>query len=451
MNLFDGKRLPASAFRLDAKGLRAARYSDKYFYNIALMLRRLSGAGYRYSGSNPAPQLEGMDLKRVAVGDVHVEMQWFPRRKPRALVAGVDKALAILQAATGYFDSRGKWVSTYKALEVWAAPDGSVADYGGDPMKVTPVLKVRGRYRDFAVLETPTIGALTRASRIATNVYEVLEAARGRTVLFFPARFDAHELQADDGYAYHLAVQRYNQDYAANLQPFVSTDAQAQHWEGRGGGTVAHAAISSFLGDLPELMLQFAATLDPDVPRIALVDFHNDCIRDSVYTMKAMFSRWMELTAQGRHDEARRYKLVGVRPDTAGELRDFAVSATGDPHEDFGVTPRLVFAMREAMDNAWKEWNLPVEYEEHARKWCREVKIVATGGFTPQRIRWFEERGAPVDIYGVGSHLLSNCKACGTNTDYTADVVRVRIGRRWVDLAKVGRQACENPALERVQ
>ena len=65
--------------------------------------------------------------------------------------------------------------------------DGFVAPYDGDPRRVTPVLKVRGRYRDFAPLETPTLGALTRAnSRIATNVYEVLKAAGGKEVLFFP-------------------------------------------------------------------------------------------------------------------------------------------------------------------------------------------------------------------------------------------------------------------------
>ena len=33
----------------------------------------------------------------------------------------------------------------------------------------------------------------------------------------------------------------------------------------------------------------------------------------------------------------------------------------------------------------------------------------------------------PADIYGVGSWLLSSCDVCGTNNDFTADVVRVRI------------------------
>ena len=35
----------------------------------------------------------------------------------------------------------------------------------------------------------------------------------GKEVLFFPARFDAHEVQAGDGYSYHIAVQLFNQTH----------------------------------------------------------------------------------------------------------------------------------------------------------------------------------------------------------------------------------------------
>jgi len=73
-----------------------------------------------------------------------------------------------------------------------------------------------------------------------------------------------------------------------------------------------------------------------------------------------------------------------------------------------------------------------------------------TGGFSPEKIRRFEELGVPVDVYGVGSWLLSNCASDGTNNDFTADVVRVRLDGEWVDMAKVGRRPCDNPLLERV-
>ena len=55
------------------------------------------------------------------------------------------------------------------------------------------------------------------------------------------------------------------------------------------------------------------------------------------------------------------------------------------------------------------------------------MKIVVSGGFNPDKIRWFEELDVPVDIYGVGSSLMSNDDALGTNTDFTADVVRIKI------------------------
>jgi nicotinate phosphoribosyltransferase len=54
-------------------------------------------------------------------------------------------------------------------------------------------------------------------------------------------------------------------------------------------------------------------------------------------------------------------------------------------------------------------------------------------------------------VYGVGSSFLSNSTVEGTNTDFTADVVRVCVQGRWVPLAKVGRAPAENPALQRVQ
>ncbi len=68
-------------------------------------------------------------------------------------------------------------------------------------------------------------------------------------------------------------------------------------------------------------------------------------------------------------------------------------------------------------------------------------------GFTPRKIRDFEENNVPADVYGVGSYLFSNSSEDGTNNDFTADIVRVKIGGAWHDLAKVGRHVGENPAL----
>ncbi|HMP39445.1 MAG TPA: nicotinate phosphoribosyltransferase [Roseiflexaceae bacterium] len=451
MSIFDNRRLNGESFKLDGERMRAGWYSDKYFENIVGMLSSLAQRDYQFSGHSTRLNSLGIDPRGMDIGNIEVEMQWFTRRRPFSLVAGVDKALAMLQCCTGSIDADGTFINTADTLEIEAVHDGVLVRYDGDPMHVRPVLRVRGRYRDFALLETPTLGALTRATRIATNVYNVLVAARGKPVLFFPARFDAHEVQAADGYAYNIAVQRFNMDYGHELGSFISTDAQGDWWGGLGGGTVAHAAIAAFLGDTVECMLAFAETRPVEIPRIALIDFDNDSIGTTLAVMDAMFARYRELIDSGNHEAAQRFKLFGVRPDTSGTQRDISVPPLGDRALDMGVNPRLVFFLRQAIDDAWQRWDLGSDWRERAGQWCRDVKIVVTGGFGPQKIRRFEELGVPVDVYGVGSSLFSNSAEEGTNNDFTADIVRVRVADRWYPLSKIGRQACENPDLLRIQ
>lgn len=446
MSIFDNKRLTNETFKLDIERMRRGWYSDKYFENINRMLTTLSKEKYVYAGKyHNLPN--GVSPEQIAVGDIEVEMQWFTRRMGKTTVVGVDKSLAMLRHCTGYFEG-DRFIDTSDKLEVWAVHDGTTVKYDGDPSKVQPVIKVRGRYRDFALLETPTLGILTRSSRVATNVYETLVASRGKPVLFFPARFDMHEVQAADGYAYNIAVQRFNLDKESDLGPFVSTDAQGDWWGGAGGGTVAHAAIASFLGDTAEAMMQFANILPARIPRIALVDFNNDSVRDSLRVLDSLFAKYREWMDAKNEEEAKKYKLYGVRLDTSGSLRDVSVQPLGDPALDLGVNPRLVFNVRQAIDNAWERWNLPARWKEAAQEYCRSVKIVVSGGFNPEKIRKFEKLEVPVDIYAVGSYLFNNSDA--TSTDYTADVVRVKIHDQWIDMAKVGRKVGENENLERV-
>ncbi|PID85393.1 MAG: nicotinate phosphoribosyltransferase [Chloroflexi bacterium] len=445
MSLFNNERLTNKVFKLDVERMRRGWYSDKYFANILAMLQGVSEAG-GYQGQYARGI--GQDPLGLNVGDLEVEVQFFTRRRGKTVIVGVDKALSMLRHCTGYFDENDDWVETWSALQVTAVHDGSITEYHGDPLQVQPVIRIHGRYRDFALLETPMLGILSRSSRIATNVYQVLRAARGKQVLFFPARFDLHEVQAADGYAYDIAVARFNREFQGELRSLVSTDAQGDWWGGAAGGTVAHAAIACFLGDTAAAMMAFAEHRPAEIPRIALVDFNNDSVRDSLRTMKGMFTRYAERMAAGQRDEAQKFVLYGVRLDTSGSLRDVSVPPLGDPALDLGVTPRLVFNVRQALDSAWESWDISPEQEEMAKAYCRNVQIVVTGGFNPEKIERFEKLGVPADIYGVGSSLLANDKR--TNTDFTADVVRVCVNGRWVDMAKIGRAPTENSDLEPV-
>lgn len=442
MSVFTGKRIDKEEFNIDVKGIREGLYTDDYFNNTVKILQELSKNDYIFKGET---KLEDISDTAINTGDIIVEQQIFTRRKPFSLVAGVDECLAILEECTGYYDDDGKFINTYNELEVEAVEDGTFAYYNGDPKNVQPVIKIRGRYRDFANLETVLLGILTEGTRVATNVYNTLLATRGKNILFFPARFTYYKTQALHGYAYQLAVLSYNKKYGARSNPVVSTQAQGKLWNGVGKGTMAHATIASFLGDVKETMLQFSKIIDPTVPRVALVDFDNDCVKDTLRTMEAMFQKYWQLYKEDK-EEAKKYKLFGVRPDTSGNMRDKSIEPIGEKRLDQGVNPRLVWKLRKEIDLAYKSWAIPFEAIQIAREWCQEVNIIVTGGFSIDKINWFEEENVPVDSYGVGSSLLENSKA--TNNDFTADTVRVRIDSEWYPLAKEGRCSCDNPALQ---
>jgi len=126
----------------------------------------------------------------------------------------------------------------------------------------------------------------------------------------------------------------------------------------------------------------------------------------------------------GSSTRALKDRLWGVRLDTSGQLVDRALWNEMGDFDPRGVNERLVRKVREALD----------------RDGFEQVRIVASGGFTVDRIRAFEEAGVPVDAYGVGSSLIR-----GEN-DFTGDIV-LTDGRA---TAKVGRRFRSNDRLELV-
>jgi nicotinate phosphoribosyltransferase len=456
MSKFDGKRLPIETFKMTDEvidKLRRGWYSDEYFNNTIKVLTELSKAGYTFGEKEN--DLQGVvSVSDVRNGDIEVEMQFFTRRKPFSVVAGVDEALAILKVATGYFDENGNFVNTYDQLEIEAVEDGDIVTYDGDPLNVKPVLKIRGRYRDFGHLETVLLGVMAVPTRIATNVYNVLVAAKGKPVLFFPARFDHYKMQGVDGYAYWIAIQRYEMDYGKRQNVAISTNEQGDWWGGKAGGTISHATIACFLGNTAEAMMQFAKYMPVETPRIALVDFHNDCVGESLKVIREMWNEYWRLYKEGKYEEAQKYKLFAVRPDTSGNMRDKSIEPIFDKELDNGVNPRLVHILRKKINEYWPELIKGYSYSDFqeakplAKAYCEDIKIVVTGGFNAEKIRRFEEVHAEVDIYGVGSSLLENSSATGTNNDFTADIVRVKIKDKFYPLAKAGRGVAYNKDLK---
>ena len=109
------------------------------------------------------------------------------------------------------------------------------------------VMTIEGDYSLFAHLETVYLGCLARRTLVMRNVHEVVEAADGKPILYFPARHDHWLVQTGDGWAAHVAG-----------AIGVSTDAQASWWGGRGVGTVPHGLIAAYGGDTALAARKFA-------------------------------------------------------------------------------------------------------------------------------------------------------------------------------------------------
>jgi len=346
-------RLDPSIFHLPVERMRAGYYSDKYFVRTRDILLA--------NGNRP-----------------RVTMQVFG--KQHAYLGGVDEAIAILkQCAIEWND-----------LVVHALYDGDEIE----PWET--VMLIEGPYDAFAHLETLYLGVLARRTKVGTNTRRVVDAARPKEVMFFPARHDHWLVQTGDGYAAHIAG-----------AIGVSTDAQASWWGSEGVGTVPHALIAAYGGDTVRATRLFAEHIPESVRVVTLVDFDNDCVGTSLACARALGPR-----------------LYGVRLDTSETIVDRSIIPEMGTFKPTGVNPQLVRNVRGALD----------------REGFTHVRIVVSGGFTVEKIRQFEEQQVPVDAYGVGSSLYQG------RFDFTADVVLVDAR----PVAKVGRVYRPNPRLERV-
>ncbi len=356
-------RLAPSVFRLPVEKIRDGYYSDAYF-NLTKSL--LEADGHH-------PQ---------------VLMQVFQRDE--SILGGIDEAVAILKQCAGHYEG-DQWVTGWENLEVRALHEGDeIAEW-------ETVMTIEGDYSEFAHLETVFLGVLARRTLIMRNVREVVEAAGGKPILYFPARHDHWLVQTGDGWSAHIGG-----------SIGVSTDAQASWWGGRGIGTVPHGLISAYGGDTALAARKFADRFGRDMNVTVLVDFENDSVKTTLEVARALGE-----------------DLWGVRLDTSDKLADESLRRKYGDDAPTGVAAELVELVRAELDQAG----------------FGDVHIVVSGGFTAERIRSFEASGVPVDSYGVGSSLIR-----GSN-DFTADVV-MNNGK---PAAKVGREYRPNPRLELVR
>jgi nicotinate phosphoribosyltransferase len=255
----------------------------------------------------------------------------------------------------------------------------------GDTMSAKEVvLRVTAPYGSFGLYETAYLGMLAQQSGWATAARSCVEAAGGIPIVSFGARH-VHPRVAP------------RLEYAALVGGFVgcATPAGSRLGDVSPTGTIPHALILIF-GDTVEATRAFDRHIALEVKRVALVDTFKDEAEESLRVATALGD-----------------KLWGVRLDTPGERGR--------------VTPDLAIEVRARLDQAGFE----------------HVKIVVSGGIDAERVRLFVEKGAPVDVFGVGSAVSS-----APPIDFTADIKAIQ-GR---PVAKRGRipGITNNPRLHEV-
>ena len=279
-----------------------------------------------------------------------------PQRWPWAVLCGVEEVARLFEGVP---------------VDVYSMPEGSVfrhTDYRGIR---EPVLFIEGPYGRFCVLETPMLGLLCQASGVATKAARVKKAAGDCLVVAFGTR-RMHPA---------LAPMLDRAAYIGGLDA-VSNIVGAKLIGKKPVGTMPHALII-VMGDQVEAWRAFDEVIEPEVPRVALVDTYYDEKVEAVMAAEALGER-----------------LFAVRLDTPGSRRG-----------DFAEIIREV------------RWELNVRGHQH-------VKIFVSGGLDEYNIP--ELRAAGAEAFGVGTSI-SNAPV----VDFAMDIVEVE-GRPCAKRGKLG-------------
>ena len=307
--------------------------------------------------------------------DSIVTMQFF-QRKENAILCGINEALDFLKKNTDT-----------KKYKIKYLPEGSKIK------SLEPVLELEGHYKEFGIFEGVIDGILARSTSIATNAWECIQAAKGKEIIYMGDRADHYINQEIDGHAVEVAGLKKH-----------STMAGSRMNEDVIFGSIPHVLIQQFDGNLVEAMKAYKETFPDEKELIALVDFSNDVIKDSLSVLKVF-----------------KEKLYGVRVDTSKNMIDHMFDNDENRSKYNGVNPEQIKRLRKALD------------ENNGK----HVKIIVSSGFNPEKISLFEKENTPVDVYGVGDFILK------INIGFTCDAVK----NNGKEIAKEGRKYSYNSKL----
>ena len=260
-------------------------------------------------------------LEKCGLNETVITAEVFARRA--GVLAGVPEVLALFKDSP---------------VELWSLQEGQAFS----PKEV--VMRLKGKYSDIGIYETPLLGILASSSGWASAAKEAKEAAGEKLVLCFGARHvhpsvapvmeRAAVIGGADGASCILGAKLLGKEPA---------------------GTVPHA-VFLIMGDSVKVAQAYHEIMPSGEPRTVLVDTFKDEAEEALRVAEALGS-----------------DLQGIRLDT--------------PSERGGVTPGLIKEIRGRLN----------------QKGFAHVRIFVSGGLTPERIRLLKEAGA--DAFGVGSHI----------------------------------------------
>jgi len=313
-------------------------YTDKYFLRTEAILKA--------EGLNP-----------------WVKAQVMVRKGPGE-IGGIDEAIAMLSKYTPLKEHGGR---------IYAKEDGD----SFEPCE--SIMIIEGPIQDIVALETIYLGAISARTtelndgktaidldEVKTNMAKVVEAAEGRPVIYMGARH------------WH-----WNQDAAISFAAYeggaksCSTDVGAGTYGDSGVGTIPHVLENIMAWSkgreraVVESTLAFDRHISPEVPRIALIDYNNREIDDSLLTARELGDRLHAVRVDTCGENIAQGALLSPFSTEAVKFkeREITLPALDEPDAKYwygtGVTVTGVMALRMALDEAG----------------FKDVKIVLSSGF----------------------------------------------------------------------
>lgn len=268
-----------------------------------------------------------------------------------AVYAGLEDALKL-------FEGRN--------VNIYSVPEGTIF------RSMEPLFVVEGPIGEILDLETAFLGIIRHASSVATKAARIKKLAGDKMVIFFGLR------------AAHPAIGPMLDRSAFIGGCDAVSGAYSKELLGvRPVGTMPHALIVVF-GDQVKAWKAFDEVMEPDVPRIMLVDTFYDERVESLMAAQLLGDR-----------------LYGVRLDTPSSRR--------------GNMRMIVSEVR---------WVLDINGYKH-------VKIFVSGGIDEKEVTMLRDL---VDGFGVGTSI-----AFPPSIDVSMDIVEVMRDGKWVPISKRGK------------